>query len=97
MREEPGFNVKTFYEDGKLKSHMCGDNVVEYYQNGKINFDGEYFFGQRKKGKEFDDKGNFIFEGKYQNGKKWEGIFKEYDDSDKVINEGNYLKGEKIY
>ena len=97
MIEEPGFNVKTFYEDGKLKSHMCGDNVVEYYQNGKINFDGEYFFGQRKKGKEFDDKGNFIFEGKYQNGKKWEGIFKEYDDSDKVINEGNYLKGEKIY
>ena len=44
--------------------------------------------------KEFkDDK--IIFEGKYMNGKRWEGTGKEYDSNNKLIFDGNYIKGKK--
>ena len=41
----------------------------EYYENGKLLFEGEYLNNKRNgKGKEYDDNGNILFEGEYLNG-----------------------------
>ena len=42
-----------------------------YYNNGKIRFEGEYLNGERNgKGKEYDWYGNLVFEGEYLNGNR---------------------------
>ena len=69
---------KEINEDGKLKSHKWADKMEEFYPNGKIKFEGIYFYHLRdKKGekwegifKENDDNGNSRNEGKYIEGKK---------------------------
>ena len=33
-------------------------------------FEGIYDYGERKKGKEYDSKGNLIYEGYYENGER---------------------------
>ena len=39
----------------------------EYYQNGKLRFEGEYLNGKRNgKGKEYDLDGKLKFEGDYK-------------------------------
>ena len=35
----------------------------KYYENGKIKFEGEYIKGERRRGKEYDESCNLIFEG----------------------------------
>ena len=41
-----------------------------YYNNGEIEFEGEYINGERNgKGKEFNYNGKLKFEGEYKNGK----------------------------
>jgi len=44
----------------------------EYYDNGKLEFDGEYLNGKKHgKGKEYDYYyGKLKFDGEYENGKK---------------------------
>ena len=51
-------------------------NIKEYYDNGKIKFEGQYFNGEiNGKVKEYNyDNGQLEFEGKYLNGKRWNGI-----------------------
>ena len=45
----------------------------EYYDNGRIKFEGEYLNGKRNgDGKEYDKFGNLIYEGKYLDGKRIE-------------------------
>ena len=46
----------------------------EYYENGNIEFEGEYLNGKRNgKGKEYFNNGKLLFEGEYLNGKRWNG------------------------
>ena len=61
---------------------------MDYYNNGKLEFEGEYLNGKRNgKGKEYDDfDGRLIFEGEYLNGKR-HGKGKEYKDGE-LIYEG---------
>ena len=47
------------------------------------------------KGKEYNNKGELIYEGEDKNGLKWKGKGKEYNDKDKLIFEGEYLNGQK--
>ena len=48
--------------DGKVK---------EYWNNGKLLFEGEYLNGKRNgKGKEYDWNGKLEFDGEYLNGKR---------------------------
>ena len=50
------------------------EKVKEYYDNGKLDFEGEYLNGKRNgKGKEYYYNGQLEFEGEYLNGKKWNG------------------------
>ena len=56
-------NIELEIIDGKGKGK-------EYYDNGNIQFEGEYLNGERNgKGKEYDF-GKLKFEGKYLNGKR---------------------------
>ena len=66
--------------------------VKEYNCHDKIIFEGEHKDGKRNgKGKEFYYDGKLKFEGKYLNGKKWEG--KGYDKSNNIIYELKDGKG----
>ena len=42
----------------------------EYFEDGKIIFEGDYINGQRK-GKEYFNNGDLIFEGEYSDNKRW--------------------------
>ena len=64
----------------------------EYYNNGKLIFDGKYSYGRKWTGNMYDPFGNFIykinngnltFEGGFFNGMKWNGKGKEYDHNNK--------------
>ena len=58
----------------------CGRGFVkEYYDDGVLKFEGEYFNGERNgKGKKYDYEQEIKFEGIYKNGEKWNGKGKEY-------------------
>ena len=68
----------------------------EYYDDGKLLFEGEYLNGKRNGiGKVYDYwNGKLIFEGEYLNGER-NGIGKEYNEDGKKIFEGEYLNGKK--
>ena len=70
--------------------------VKEYYDNGNIEFEGEYLDGKRNgKGKEYNYLYHFInFEGEYLNGKR-NGKGKEYNKNGKLLFEGDYLNGKQ--
>ena len=78
---------KFIYE---IKEGKC--HIIEYQNNGKKLFEGEYLNGERNgKGKEFNSLEDLIFEGEYLNGKG-----KQYDDDGNLIFEGQYSNGNKI-
>ena len=71
-----------------------GKNIIimeEYYDNGKIKFDGEFLYGKRNgKGKEYY-KDQIKFEGEYKNGKVLSGI--KYDDNGNIVQKYNNING----
>ena len=67
----------------------------EYYNNGKLEFEGEYLNGERNgKGKEYDDCGRLRFEGEYLNGERNEKIKEYYQ---KKLDETERQKFYKIF
>ena len=73
--------------------------IKEYYDNGKIKFEGEYLNGEiNGKGKEYyldDYMDNVLkFEGEYLSGKK-HGRGKKYDNNKQLIYEGEYIYDHK--
>ena len=92
------WNGKGFDENGNIKYEIKNGNgkVKEYYSLGEnIIFDGNYLNGFKEgQGKEFfvdKDITLLIFEGIYNNGKKWNG--KGYDINNKLIYELKNGKG----
>ena len=65
--------------------------VKEYYNNGKLKFEGFYKNNKRDGiGKEYYDNGKLKFEGEYKDGKR-KGYGKEYDyNTGKIIHEKEY-------
>ena len=64
------------------------------YSYLEINYNNDIYEKKRGKGKEFDTKGNLIFEGQIENLKKnGEGI--EYDNNKKIIFKGEYINNNK--
>jgi len=59
--------------------------VKEFFDDGVLKFEGEYYNGERNgQGKRYDYEGEILFEGIYLNGEKWTGKGKEYySDHDK--------------
>ena len=75
----------------ELKNNINGKGK-EYYDNGKLKFEGEYLNGEKNgKGKEYDDNGNLKFEGEYLNDLKWNG--KGYDPYNNIVYELKDGKG----
>ena len=71
-------------KDGKEKDNIIYElingngTVKEYWDNGKLKFEGEYLNGKRNgKGKEYYENGKLKFEGEYLNGER-NGKVKEY-------------------
>ena len=67
--------------------------IINYlYHFGIIKENGAIINGKRK---EYNNKGEVIFEGKYKNGER-NGKGKEYDDKGELIFEGEYLNGNRF-
>jgi len=65
FEDNANLNFNSFFENRREK---------EYYDNGKLKYEGEYFNGEKNgKGREYYENGNLKFEGKYLNGKRWNG------------------------
>ena len=62
-------------------------NGKEYSYDGQLNFEGEYLYGVKIKGKEYLEN-EIIFEGEFINDKKWKGKGKEYNRINQLIFEG---------
>ena len=60
-----------------MNEERWNGKIKEFYNNGKLEFKGDYINGERNgKGKEYFKNGKLEFEGEYINGKRWNG--KEY-------------------
>ena len=79
------YNGKGFDKNGNILYELINGNgkvyeyyISQYYDIDKIQYIGEYKNEKKHgKGKEYNKKGNLIFEGEYLNGFKWTG--KIYD------------------
>ena len=91
------WNGKGYDENGNIIYILNNGNgkIREYYDNGKIKFEGEYLNDVRNgKGKEYDQKGRIKFEGEYLNN-KINDKGKQYYENDMIEYEGEYLSGER--
>ena len=71
----------------ELKNNINGKGK-EYYDNGKLEFEGEYLKDLNWNGKRYDPYNNIVYELKDEKGLK-----KEYNDDGRLIFEGEYLNG----
>ena len=62
----------------------------EYYDNGKLKFEGEYLNGKKWNGKGFNINNEKVYE--IKNGNE---LVKEYNNEGKIIFVGEYLNGER--
>ena len=91
------WNGKGYDENGNITYELInGNGIVKiYYQEGKLEFEGEYLNGKRNgKGKEYDGKGKLEYEGEYLKGGR-NGKGKLYYDG-KLRFEGEYLYDYKL-
>ena len=80
------YKDKNLYNNEKeiinAKTYDCFNKRIikkDYYDNGVLEFEGEYLYGERNGyGKLYNKQGNLIFEGKFSYGKILEGIQKNY-------------------
>ena len=92
-----------------ITGYDINNNVIYHLKNGKgiakefniwydhLEYEGEYLNGEKNgKGKNYDYKGNIIFEGEYKNGKRWNGKLYEFDYKDEKLFKGEYLNGKLI-
>ena len=63
----------------------------EYYNDGNLKFEGEFFLDMKYDGKEYDRNGNILFE--IKNGS---GFIKKYDGNGNLDFEGEYLNLKKM-
>ena len=80
-------SLHLIFEGEYLKGKRNGKGK-EYYHNGTLKFIGEYKSGNKWDGKEYDTKGNLLFELK-----QGKGFIKEYYRNEKLKYEGDYLNG----
>ena len=86
--------IGTRYNSGGNKLYEINNfngKGKEYYNDGKLAFEGEYLNGKKHgKGKEYFKNGKLIFEGEYLNDKRWNGkVYDNLNNSTYEINDGN--------
>ena len=68
---------------------------MKNYENGQLEFEGNYLNGLKNGlGKEYEN-GHLIFEGEFLCSKKF-GKGKEYNNNGQVIYEGDYVNNQKL-
>ncbi len=82
-------NRRLIYE-GKYLNNKKNKKGKEYYNFGKLKFEGEYSYGRKWNGNIYDNRGNFSF--KIKDGA---GNGKEYDADGMLIYDGEYLDGKR--
>ena len=82
-------NRRLIYE-GKYLNNKKNKKGKEYYNFGKLKFEGEYSYGRKWNGNIYDNNGNLSF--KIKDGA---GNGKEYDDDGWLIYDGEYLDGKR--
>ena len=75
---------------GEYINNKRNGNGKEYYDNGKLAFEGKYFLDRKWEGKGYDILENQIFE--LKNGK---GTVKDYYNNGKLFFEGEYINGQR--
>ena len=94
-----GLNLTDFIRiSGKYKKEH--DNEIEIYNNyNELLYRGCCSKNKKNgRGKEYNEKGDLIFEGEYLNGKKWKGAKKIYDIiNGELIFEYEYLNGKIVH
>ena len=91
IQKEKSIMIIQFYIffEGK---YLMVKNIIGILSIGFLIYEGIYLNGERNgKGKDYEIKGNIIFEGEYSNGKKWEG--KIFDIQNNNIHELKNGKG----
>ena len=74
--------------EGEYINGMKNGKGKIYYSNGKIKFDGEFYYNRKWNGKGYDINNNIIYE--LKNGK---GFIKEYNNNGDLLYECEYLYG----
>ena len=89
-----------YYENKKLEIEVLYESPIgkikEYYNNGKLRFEGEVFNNRKYNGKGYDENGNLIYELKNGTGKIKEFYFGRLFFEGEYLNEKRTSKG-KIY
>ena len=73
------------YYIGELKNKLQNGKGKEYYDNGKLRFEGKYLYSQRLAGKYYYIDGKLEYEGEYLYDEKWNG--KGYDENGNIVYE----------
>ena len=81
------FTGKLRFEGEYLNGKRNGKGK-EYYFNGNIKYNGEYYYGKKWNGFEYDFNNNIVYELK-----KGKGYITEYDDNNRLIFDGEYING----
>jgi len=84
------YNKEKLIFEGVILEGKRNGKGKEYYDNGKIKFEGEYLNGEKWNGKGFNYYGDMAFE--IIDGK---GNIREYCDNGKLMFEGEYLNGKR--
>ncbi len=63
------------YRVDEVKNGSYNGKVIDYFADGSVWFEGIYKDGKRVEGKRYDEEGNLIYEGEYdENGEPFENI-----------------------
>ena len=89
--------IKIFYGANIDKNSINLERIgKEYNYDGRLIFDGKYFWNRRWKGKIYEYyKNELVFEGEYLDGKLWTGKGKKYNFKVGLIFDGEYIEGKK--
>jgi len=85
MEKEKNMKKNILIFEGEYSRDKRNGEGKEYYPNGNILFEGEYYYYHKLKGKEYYPNGNSEFEGEYLYDSKWNG--KGYNKNGKLIYE----------
>ena len=79
-------NTSILVYNGEYKNRKRNGKGKEFYEDGKLKFEGEYLNGKRISGKKYDIKGNMILSLVNRKGM-------EYYDNGRIKFEGEYFNG----
>ena len=77
-----------------IKKGICKEYYTTLDGIHHLTFEGEFYDEQKNgKGKEFNEKGELLFEGEYKNGLRWNGKVQYYNLKGEMVFVGDYIDG----